>query len=94
MTDIVSTTLDDSMTPGRKIKAFIWMGVILIVHITVMTLIHTPDSISTIDLYMISFGAFAVIGGQSMVDAITQWKGTMITAQPSLQPVAQPAAKE
>jgi hypothetical protein len=70
MTDTTPTVTDAGMTPGRKIKAFLWMNVSLIVAAFVMTKIGTPEHLSVPITYAIAIGGYFVIGGQTLIDSL------------------------
>lgn len=61
---------DRGMTPGRKIKGFLWMVFCITAFTVITTLIHTPEPIAETGLYAIAGGGLFLIGGQSLVDAV------------------------
>ncbi len=61
-------TSEAGMTPGKKVKAFLWMAFTIIVCVTVTTKIKTPDGIAVQALNLIGIGGLGTILGQSAVD--------------------------
>lgn len=74
MTDEIKTALMDScadgLTPGRKLKTFLWMVIAVIAVMGIATKIHTPDAIAIQALWIVGGGGLFVIGGQTLIDTV------------------------
>lgn len=72
MTDEVAC----GFTPGRKIKAAMWMSVWLSLSGGVLSYIGTPVEITQYVLAITGFGWLTAIGGQALVDTFSKWAET------------------
>ncbi len=60
---------------SRKILAFGCVTLAVIALVCVAAKVHAPDSVTIQALWVIGFAGLFTIGGQSLVDSITKWKG-------------------
>ena len=66
----------DGFTPGKKIKAFLWLVIAVNFTIAVASKVHTPETVATNALWIIGFAGLVTIGGQSLVDTVAKWAET------------------
>lgn len=64
---------------SRKVLGFCAMAVAVILVIAVSTKLGTPDPVSTQALWVIGMGGLFLIGGQALVDSVTNWRRTVTT---------------
>lgn len=69
MTDEVTR----GMTPGRKIKAAMWLSVTVTASASLLAGMKAPDMIVSQVVWIIGLGWLGVILGQAGIDAFSKW---------------------
>lgn len=73
MSNIQTGTGDGGMTPGRKVKSFLWLVVSVLICVYTTTAISAPNDVAIQALWIIGMGGLFTIGGQSLVDSVEKW---------------------
>lgn len=71
------------LTPGRKIKAAVWMSIFVSASAGILGYIGTPVEIVKYVLSITDLGWIFAIGGQTLVDAV---KSGLWNVKPDLSP--------
>lgn len=61
---------------SRKIRAFLWMALSIMVCAALLTKVGTPEAVITQAMWIIGFGGLFTIGGQSLIDTVSKWAET------------------
>lgn len=69
----IQTPADKGMTPGRKMKAFLWLSLSVTTCAATLAKIGAPENVIINALWIIGFGGIFCIGGQTLIDSIAKW---------------------
>lgn len=76
MGKVQAGTGDGGITPGRKVKSFLWLVVSVLICVYTTTKINAPNDVAIQALWIIGMAGLFTIGGQSLVDSIEKWAVT------------------